>query len=91
MHLAAGGFEDGFEFDMNVKAEDPLYVDPSLYAQASLAQFGITMNVDPEALTPTSGLEFYAEQDPAFMGGMSMRGRHLAACSPGTSVAGGAP
>ena len=72
MHLNAGGFEDGFEFDMVVKAEDPLYVDPSLYAQASLAQFGITMNVVQKP-PPDFYAGFYGEQDPAFMGGMSMR------------------
>ncbi len=72
MHLNAGGFEDGFEFDMVVKAEDPLYVDPSLYAQASLAQFGITMNVIQKP-SPDFWAGFYGEQDPAFMGGMSMR------------------
>ena len=72
MHLAAGGLEDGFEFDMVVKAEDPLYVDPSLYAQASLAQFGITMNVVQKP-SPDFWAGFYGEQDPAFMGGMSMR------------------
>ena len=72
MHLAAGGLEDGFEFDMVVKAEDPVYVDPSLYAQASLAQFGITMNVVQKP-PPDFYAGFYAEQDPAFAGGMSMR------------------
>ena len=72
MHLAAGGLEDGFEFDMVVKAEDPVYVDPSLYAQASLAQFGITMNVVQKP-SPDFWAGFYAEQDPAFAGGMSMR------------------
>ena len=84
MHLNAGGFEDGFEFDMVVKAEDPVYVDPSLYAQASLAQFGITMNVVQKP-SPDFWAGFYAEQDPAFAGGMSMRADiwHNARLEPG--------
>ena len=73
MHLAAGGLEDGFEFDMVVKADDPLYVDPALFAQAQLAQFGITMNVVQKP-HPDFWAGFYAETDPAFAGGMSMRG-----------------
>ena len=72
MHLNAGGFEDGFEFDMVVKAEDPLYVDPSLFAQASLAQFGITMNIVQKP-SPDFFAGFFAEQDSGFMGGMGMR------------------
>ncbi len=72
MHLAAGGLEDGFEFDMVVKAEDPLYVDPSLFAQAQLAQFGITMNIVQKPF-PDFFAGFFAGEDPGFMGGMAMK------------------
>ncbi len=71
MHLAAGGLEDGFEFDMNVKSDDPYYMDPSLLAQATLAQFGITMNIVPRP-HPDFWARWYAEEDAAFAGGMSM-------------------
>ena len=72
MHLAAGGLEDGFEFDMVVKAEDPVYVDPSLYAQASLAQFGITMNVQARP-SPDYWQGFFEGTDGGQFSGMSMR------------------
>ena len=73
MHLAAGGFEDGLEFNMNVKADDPLYIDQSLFVQAALAQVGITMNIDAKP-HPAFWSEWYAEEVGGFMGGMSMRG-----------------
>ena len=72
MHLNAGGFEDGLEFNMNV-SPDAFYIDQSQFVQAQLAQVGITMNIDAKP-HPAFWSEWYDGTVGGFMGGMSMRG-----------------
>ena len=72
MHLNAGGFEDGFEFDVSVNAADLFATNQALFAQASLANFGITMNIEAK---PSSDYwrGFMTSMDGSFFGGMSAR------------------
>ena len=72
MHLNAGGFEDGFEFDVTVKATDLFATNQALFAQASLANFGITMNIEAKP-SPDWWQGFMTSMDGSFFGGMSAR------------------
>ena len=72
MHLNAGGFEDGFEFDVSVNAADLFATNQALFAQASLANFGITMNIEAKP-SPDYWQGFMTSMDGSFFGGMSAR------------------
>ena len=71
MHLAAGGLEDGFEFDLTVFNE-PLSIEEAEFAQSQLAEFGISMNILARP-APEFYQNFFEGTDSAFHGGMSMR------------------
>ena len=71
MHLAAGGLEDGFEFDMPVLNE-PVGVNEMEFIQAKIAEFGIKMNIKARP-APDYYSGFFETVDGGTFAGMSMR------------------
>ena len=67
--LALAGMPDGFAFDMNIAAGA---VTQAEFVQASLAQFGIEMNIIVRP-TPDYYLDFFEQRIPSFLAGMSVR------------------
>ena len=67
--LALAGMPDGFAFDMSVPASG---VTGAEFVQASLAQFGIELNIVVRP-APDYYIEFFEERTASFMSGMSVR------------------
>ena len=67
--LALAGMPDGFAFDMNTSVGG---VTASEFVQASLAQFGIEMNIVVRP-APDFYIEFFELRAAAFLAGMSVR------------------
>jgi ABC-type transport system substrate-binding protein len=67
--LELAGHPDGFEFDMNVSGGA---VTAAEFVQASLAQFGITLNIVLKP-APDFYLEFFEKRVSSFISGMSVR------------------